>query len=206
MQGSKIRDSVISVAIRTRGPCSMKALSDVLRRKDRDSRKMCAILLQIPSDPEKMACSALLPLPLCFSYKIAINKMSKLRDLPLLLGCGYFHTGFKIVQRSLCRVIDSYSGSRGAPHACFQALDFSSNTSAGRCTLSWPPKAPSREEACLCECVRATDAWAGGTLLCICWHQLYSLKVCVCLVSQKQTPNPSKQDLLRAYVQKHTDN
>lgn len=89
MQGSKIRDSVISVAIRTRGPCSMKALSDVLRRKDRDSRKMCAILLQIPSDPEKMACSALLPLPLCFSYKIAINKMSKLRDLPLLLGCGY---------------------------------------------------------------------------------------------------------------------
>lgn len=46
-----MRDSVISVAIRTRGPCSMKALSDVLRRKDRDSRKTvlhyCIFLLTL---------------------------------------------------------------------------------------------------------------------------------------------------------------
>lgn len=154
-----------------------------------------------------MACSAPLPLPLCFSYKIATNKNVQAQRLVLRSSFwdAFFFTKVSKLRQGHNAVIDSYSGSRGVPSACFQALDFSNYTFPGSCTLSWFPKASSQEDACLCECVCATDALAGGTLLCICWHQLYSLKVSVCLVSQKQTPNSFKQDSVRAYVQKHTD-
>lgn len=76
-----MRDSVISVAIRTRGPCSMKALSDVLRRKDRDSRKTvlhyCTFLLTL----RRWHAQPLYPYTSLLVIRLPPIKMFTLRDL-----------------------------------------------------------------------------------------------------------------------------
>lgn len=62
------------------------------------------------------------------------------------------------------------------------------------------------ERVCVCVSMHAISAWVEGILFCICWHHLYFLSLYMFMVSQKQTPNPSKQDSARAYVQEHSGN